>query len=273
MEEMKRALGTALSSLYGAAPLLTTAVVEGIDGAFVVHGLLGKQECEGIRDVVREICQNDTSYTDDSIKRRDSQHHTPCMVDEITLTLMANRLRPYLPATAGPDNPSTLEAPGKEISTFLRCYDYMEGDFSSPHLDRSFSEHENFRLVRFSAYSIVIYLNDDFEGGNTTFFVFDDPTNPLIRSNKGNTIVGGDIDRARKISVIPSCGDALIFPHGRQPGCHLDYLHEGGMICAGRKTILRSDIVYMAKSVKKKGKRKLRKTEGTDAKNSHTATT
>lgn len=72
---------------------------------------------------------------------------------------------------------------GFEVSTFLRCYVYNEGEFSTPHYDRSQCEHQKETileedkslgpvshvkagtLVRFSAYSILLYLNDDFEGG------------------------------------------------------------------------------------------------------------
>ena len=41
---------------------------------------------------------------------------------------------------AGPRNRCALEKPGLEISGFLRCYDYKEGDESAPHFDRSYTE-------------------------------------------------------------------------------------------------------------------------------------
>ena len=32
--------------------------------------------------------------------------------------------------------------------------------------------------------------------------------------------------------VVPRCGDALVFPHGRHRGCHPDPLHEGSEVLA-----------------------------------------
>jgi hypothetical protein len=58
------------------------------------------------------------------------------------LAVLAARLRPCLPTRAGPANASALEAPGAEVSGFLRCYLYRTGDASAPHYDRSFREHE-----------------------------------------------------------------------------------------------------------------------------------
>jgi hypothetical protein len=149
------------------------------------------------------------------------------------------------------------------------------------------------RLLKFSAYSILLYLNDDFEGGNTTFFP-EDPNNTSVRSRRGNTrlvdavhpnqtnnhsdksdksdkdddkdkdkdkdkdsvlpknliqnglngfIEGGERPEVR-VPVVPMIGDCLVFPHGRQHGCHPDPLHEGSVVIRGRKTIIRSDIMF-----------------------------
>ena len=73
---------------------------------------------------------------------------------------------------------ASLAHVGSELSTFLRtCYVYHEGDESSPHYDRSFTVHEMDaksswpgRMTSFTVYPVVIYLNDTFRGGETTFF-------------------------------------------------------------------------------------------------------
>lgn len=80
---------------------------------------------------------------------------------------------------------ATLAPAGSEISTFLRCYLYEPGDASKPHFDRSFREHGVSQatsgrgagrgpLLRFSAFSLLMYLTDSFGGGHTTFFEPDD---------------------------------------------------------------------------------------------------
>jgi len=197
-------------------------------------------------------------------RRRPSQHHTPCRVAPRVLCGLAARLRPYLAPHAGPTSSFALNSPvDGELSSFLRLYDYMQGDFSSPHYDRSFSENEKKgpgvkggRLVRFSAYSILLYLNDDFEGGRTTFFPVpvaaaggaQEP--PSKRSRRGNTPADVPVSgTAVTLEVVPKAGDALVFPHGKQPGCHPDPLHEGSVVTRGRKTIIRTDIVYKSPKV------------------------
>eukprot|EP01048_Picozoa_sp_COSAG05_P021982 COSAG05_NODE_4229_length_1612_cov_7.904164_1_plen_248_part_00 len=142
----------------------------------------------------------------DGKARRDSQHHIPIRAEAAALGKLAARLRPWLPPLVGPPGgcAATLAPPGSEVSGFFRCYHYKEGDVSNPHFDRSFREHDNTMqvaaeevghsteegaaapqqqrnrragrgpLIAFSAYSVLLYLNDDFEGGCTTFFSADD---------------------------------------------------------------------------------------------------
>ncbi|KAG1670740.1 hypothetical protein FOA52_013967 [Chlamydomonas sp. UWO 241] len=160
-------------------------------------------------------------------RRRASQHHTPVHVSAAQLAAIAARLRPFLPERAGPTNRATLEAAGSELSTFLRCYHYASGDYSQPHYDRSFTEHAQRqgdvdraggRLLRFSAFSVLLYLNDEFEGGETTFF------------------------EAGGAALLPKTRRGL----GPAPGCHPDPLHEGSLVTAGRKCIIRTDLVFLA---------------------------
>jgi prolyl 4-hydroxylase len=71
-----------------------------------------------------------------------------------------------------------------------------------------------------SRLSVLIYLNDDYEGGHTNF---------LDGNNKqGPTKIA--------FSVQPVTGTAIIFEH------HL--LHEGEILKKGVKYILRTDIMY-----------------------------
>lgn len=183
--------------------------------------------------------------------RRHSQHHTPCYVDNIALAGLTSRILPYLPHHAGPENTSVLnEFP---ISTFLRCYDYHTSDSSTPHFDRSFNFHEKDalgrncgRILQFTAYSVLLYLNDDFEGGHTTFFPLhaDSAGETAMRSRRGNTSLQEVTADTPRVSIKPRQGDILIFPHGRHLGCYPDPLHEGSTILSGRKTIIRTDLIY-----------------------------
>ena len=79
-------------------------------------------------------------------------------------------------------------------------------------------------LENFTAYSVIIYLNDDFVGGCTTFFEDDER---IVRTKSGlkkGCILDDDILRTE---VNPEEGSVLVFPHGRHQGCFSDPLHEG----------------------------------------------
>jgi len=70
-----------------------------------------------------------------------------------------------------------------------------------------------------SLLTFIIYLNDDFAGGNTTFFP---------RRSKG-------------VCVEPKKGSALLFWHGSHPNSPM---HEGSLCEGGTKYVLRSDVMY-----------------------------
>ena len=63
--------------------------------------------------------------------------------------------------------------------------------------------------------TFMVYLNDDFTGGETKFYL-----------DTG----------APRLSVRPERGAALVFVH-RQ-------LHEGAPVVEGRKYVLRTDVMY-----------------------------
>eukprot|EP00971_Amphidinium_carterae_P098512 1948197-Amphidinium_carterae.1 len=88
--------------------------------------------------------------------------------------ILCERLRPFLPATAGPRSRASLEHPGNEISPFLRCYWYLPGDCSKPHYDKQWCQYSSTGdLLTFSAYSLLLYVTDNADGGSTTFFEHD----------------------------------------------------------------------------------------------------
>lgn len=63
--------------------------------------------------------------------------------------------------------------------------------------------------------TLMVYLNDGFEGGRTRFDFADEP---------------------EPISVSPVAGCALAFMHDR--------LHEGEAVKSGAKYVLRTDVMY-----------------------------
>lgn len=90
----------------------------------------------------------------------------------------------------------------------FRCYRYKPGMRFAPHADGAFVRNQNEQ----SFYSFLIYLNEGFEGGETTFL-----TEPAV-------------------SIRPETGMALLFQH--------PIIHEGSLVTAGVKYVARSDLMY-----------------------------
>lgn len=78
---------------------------------------------------------------------------------------------------------------------------------------------------RLSRLTFILYLNEDFEGGATTFF------SPSAEF--------GNLDT---IGVRPRMGSVLCFPHGDTAG---SLVHEGSATTSGTKYIIRTDVLYM----------------------------
>ncbi len=87
----------------------------------------------------------------------------------------------------------------------FRFYKYLTEQEFKPHQDIDFEKSD----VEKSFYSLLIYLNDNFKGGETTF---------------------------ENLSIKPIAGSALIFPHL--------LFHSGAKVTEGIKYVLRSDIMY-----------------------------
>jgi len=239
------AFASAFEEGGGDALAPTVEMIPGVPGAFLIRGAFSKEEAESLGLVVRlahtsEMPRRDSGLT---TTRRGSQHHKPVRVHVADLASFAKRIRPFLPAVAGPNCDSELAEPGLEVSEFLRCYLYLEGESSRPHYDRSFSKSANHVQTAFSAYSMLLYLTDACEGagGQTTFFA---PDPKLEVSADGFTVKQDRCELAIAATVVPSCGDVLIFPHGKQSGCHPSPLHEGSPVVHGEKLLIRTDVMY-----------------------------
>lgn len=92
----------------------------------------------------------------------------------------------------------------------LRFYRYRNGQAFRWHRDGAFVRNNNQR----SAYTVMVYLNDGFEGGATEF----DLPGGILR-------------------VVPRAGMALVFEHQLR--------HQGAPVESGTKYVLRTDAMYM----------------------------
>ncbi|MBD2741310.1 2OG-Fe(II) oxygenase [Coleofasciculus sp. FACHB-1120] len=120
------------------------------------------------------------------------------------------------------DNPELAASLWRRVETFvpridnwraiglnerLRFYRYDPGQRFAPHCDSSYwrTNRDHSRLT------FMIYLNEDFEGGETRFYSPD-------------------------VCIVPKSGMALLFMH--------ELKHEGVSVLQGRKYVVRSDVMY-----------------------------
>lgn len=93
------------------------------------------------------------------------------------------------------------------VNERLRCYRYEPGQRFGPHYDGAFVRSKDER----SYLTLLIYLNEGYQGGRTRFL---------------------ELDR----EIEPRVGRALFFQHA--------ILHEGAVVEEGVKYALRSDVMY-----------------------------
>ena len=91
------------------------------------------------------------------------------------------------------------------VNERFRFYRYDPGERFAGHVDAPFRRSNGEQ----SLLTLMVYLNDDFEGGETTF---------------------------RELVVRPKTGSALLFRH--------EIFHEGTVVRRGRKYVLRSDVMF-----------------------------
>lgn len=258
--------------------------VDGVEGAYVVEHILAEPHSMKLESLVQRCVETNPkntlgglNFTDEkkvaqNSMRRQSQLHTPLRVPPTSMGNLAKVLRPFLNPTASQFNTSPLADDGEEISCYMRLYDYRENEYSSPHFDKPFIETKDGCITRFSAYSVLIYLNDAFDGGETVFYpdssdtlhcqkVRDKSQSPqtpikkgIRRTVAGNNLVSPSVDSidvdpeaetsSTIVKVLPKRGSMLVFPHGRQARCYADPYHSGGIVSNGRKTIIRTDVIY-----------------------------
>lgn len=95
------------------------------------------------------------------------------------------------------------------LNELFRFYKYEPGQQFKKHRDESYIRNNQ----EASYFTFMIYLNDNYEGGETTF---------------------------NNIAIRPKAGTALIFEHTLE--------HTGTEVIRGIKYVLRSDIMYKLKS-------------------------
>jgi len=206
--------------------------VPGVEGALVLSDLLSAAECSELR-----LASEAIGYRPDvplSSELDERAHNVVLMATEQQNNTLFERARALLPQQFGGD---TLVG----LNRRWRLYRYQAGNLYRKHLDGAWpasgikvgakgkqeyvydAHGEGTR----SRLTFIVYLNDDFEGGATTFFVPSAGSEGTLESRP----------------VKPRIGSASVWNHG-DTGVPL--LHEGSSVVSGTKYLLRTDVVYAA---------------------------
>jgi len=202
------------------------------DRAFTLHQVLGENDCV---DLIRRLEEMGVEKSSRNTEYRSNER---CRIWSESLSgEIYRRICGYLkPIVITPEDSKNVGDGFRlegiwiphSITPAWVFSRYLPGTHFGPHYDTptvlNFSER--------SLQTLIIYLNDDFEGGHTNFL--DDQKQPAESYDNSQYFTG---DPANIIcQQYAKTGSAIIFNH------HI--LHEGEMVQRGNKFILRADIIY-----------------------------
>lgn len=176
------------------------------DEIFVVENFLSIEESDAFLDRFKnhEFEEAKVNIDGEQVMFKGIRNNDRILFFDDTLAQeLWSKIKGFVPAKLG-----LYQASG--LNEMFRIYKYSAGQRFKMHMDGSYEKNEREQ----SFYSFLIYLNDDFEGGETDF---------------------------RKVEVVqPQKGTALVFRHKNR--------HEGKEVLSGVKYVLRTDIMYTLES-------------------------
>lgn len=197
----------------------------------LIKDVLSPDECTSII-VAGELTEfiPDAPIKEDGEESSVLAHNFYWIVDQSFHDKLWERVRPYVPE----------EVAGKKvrgINRRFRVYRYVPGAEYRCHIDGAWPpsginpvndvyqyDSSPTTARQSSLFTFLIYLNDDFESGETTFFI------PSVREGVMNAY-----------PVKPIMGSVAVFPHGESQGA---LLHEGTGVTKGAKYVIRTDVEY-----------------------------
>eukprot|EP01113_Clastostelium_recurvatum_P032326 TRINITY_DN4139_c0_g1_i2.p1 TRINITY_DN4139_c0_g1~~TRINITY_DN4139_c0_g1_i2.p1 ORF type:complete len:540 (+),score=116.92 TRINITY_DN4139_c0_g1_i2:92-1711(+) len=209
--------------------------VPNVPGAFIMTDVLSRTQCKQILAAAEQVGFTPDAPVAGAAGEQTSilAHNLFWLADHDILTNIMERCSPHLP----------LEVNGGALAGLnarWRVYRYVPGAVYRPHIDGAWPgsglhaetgayEYDLYKDRR-SKLTFLIYLNEEFEGGATTFFT------PAAAEGKMNSW-----------PVRPRTGCVVCFPHGEAKGA---LLHEGSAIMPSTTTgstkyIIRTDVLYM----------------------------
>ncbi|GLB40901.1 putative prolyl 4-hydroxylase [Lyophyllum shimeji] len=203
----------------------------GVPGAFIINDVFEIAECESLVKTAEKVGFLPDEPVAGSATQLSSvlAHNLIWLADKDFISVLYGRIVDHLP-------PIIHGGAVKGINARFRLYRYRPEALYRPHIDGAWPAsaldeatsppsyiYDSDPTV-YSRLTLLIYLNDDFEGGCTTFF--------LPSSTQG-------VLDARPVK--PRTGTVCVFPHGAAKG---SLLHEGSGVTVGAKYVIRTEILY-----------------------------
>ena len=181
--------------------------------AFVLDNVLTEDECKALIEETEEkgyeaalLNVGNGRQVLDTTNRNSKR----CIVDsEDKAGWLWDKIKDFIPDTWN-------SYPVVGLNERLRFLKYEGGEYFKAHMDGTYVRPDGSER---SYITIQLYLNEGFEGGNTTFL-----SNHSELEDRG---------------VAPKPGRILVFQH--------DILHEGSLLVKGTKYTMRTDIMYKIK--------------------------
>ncbi|KAK3317821.1 prolyl 4-hydroxylase [Cercophora scortea] len=200
-----------------------------VPGLSLATNVLSPSECRAIIAAGEAV-----TFLPDAPLREDGDvsvlaHNFYCVVDQAFHDTLWARVSPLLPQTLDGRR-------ARGLNRRFRVYRYVPGAEYRAHIDGAWppsgmkaddtyvydASPEGGKQS--SLFTFLIYLNDEFEGGETTFFV------PAVREGVLNAY-----------PVRPVMGGVAVFPHGDARGA---LLHEGTGVRKGAKYVIRTEVEF-----------------------------
>ncbi|KAJ7100771.1 hypothetical protein B0H15DRAFT_817247 [Mycena belliarum] len=205
--------------------------VPGVPGAFIINDVFERSECQALIDAAEAVGMLPDEPTAGSATQLASvlAHNFIWLADMDFHARMYSRVAALLPQ-------KVHGGAVKGINRRFRLYRYRPGALYRPHIDGAWPAsaldesgaapayvYDSDPAV-YSRLTFLIYLNDGFDGGCTTFF--------MPSSAHG-------VLEARPVR--PRAGTVCVFPHGAAQG---SLLHEGSGVTEGTKYVIRTEVLY-----------------------------
>ena len=171
-------------------------------GIFVIEDFLTSEECESYINVSESHAWEDAAIQTPEGHRIfvEVRNNSRIIFDDESLAReIYEKARPHLPDVFGDE--WLLVG----LNERFRYYKYSAGEYFKWHKDGFYIRSDD----EMSQLTLLIYLNDDYEGGETEF---------------------------RWDVIKPKKGMALVFPHL--------FMHQGKDVISGVKYVLRTDVMY-----------------------------